>query len=234
MKANRNSHAMRIIFNILVLLLSVPTLCIAQEKENYRWQVNLYAGIYIENEQAWILEPSVTWNFHKYLGVSLGCEFTSQYNQPGRSTTINGKNADLLENNRNIGWVLLKPALIVKSPMIKLDNEGIYKLWFQGEPGISLACPFRNSLTYRITNFGNSAVSENVTFRNKGLRVFYWNARISAQLAIDRWTVGIGYEISDFDYYSCRRKITLQKGHKFKVPKKEMSQSILLTAGYKF
>lgn len=64
----------------------MPMFVMAQEKESYKWQANLYGGLYLENEQAWVIEPSIIWYFNKYFGVSMGIEFTSQYNQPSHTT----------------------------------------------------------------------------------------------------------------------------------------------------
>lgn len=219
---------------ILGLILSLTVK--AQEADAHKWQANLYAGIYLENEQAWIVEPSVSWHFHKYLGVSAGLEFTSQYNQPSRSTNINGYPAALIDNCKDIGWMIFKPSLIVKTPAINLNTDGDCQLWFQAEPGISLACPFKNSVTYKIYEFNGAVgtVVDYMKFPNKDLRCFYWNARISANLALNRFVIGLGYGISDFDYYSCRRNIRLQNGGKFHVPKKQISQNIVLSIGYRF
>ena len=227
---------MKKIFYVFIFILTLPFICEAHADEASKWETNLYGGIYIENEQAWIIEPSIAWHFHNYFGVAVGLEFTSQYNQPSRSLTINGHNANLVDNNKNIAWMLFKPAIVLKSPTINLNKGGGYKLWFQVEPGISLACPFKNSVTYEMVNTQNSSFPfyDYVTFRNNGLKVFYWNAKISAKISIERWVLGLGYEISDFDYYSCRRNITLPNGSKFYVPKKEISQSVLLSVGYKF
>jgi hypothetical protein len=118
-----------------------------------------------------------------------------------------------------------------------LNKDGDYKLWFQAEPGISLACPFKNSLTYERIEMQGSIDKVNYTymrFPNKNLQWFYWNARLSANVSLDRFVVGLGYEISTFDYYSCRRNITLQNGNKYWVPEKELSQSVYVTLGYKF
>lgn len=212
-----------------------PLVAKAQE-ESYKWQANLYGGIYLENEQAWILEPSITWNFHKYLGVSMGVEFTSQYNQPSHTTTIDGREAYTDDNTKNITWIIFKPSLLVKSPIVWQNKDGDYKLWFQAEPGISLACPSRNSATYDITSIPgvNVPSPEYKTFRNKDLQWFYWNARLSVNFSIDRFVLGAGYGISNLDYYSCRRNITLPNGVKYHVPKKEISQNIFLSVGYKF
>lgn len=90
---------------LLMILLSAISLCSmakGTEESGKLWQADLYGGLYINNEQAWQLEPSITWNFHKYIGVSLGLEFTSQYNQPSRSTEIDGHKADLADNERNV------------------------------------------------------------------------------------------------------------------------------------
>jgi hypothetical protein len=132
--------------------------------------------------------------------------------------------------------MLFKPALILKSPTVNLNKAGDCKLWFQVEPGISLACPFKNSLTYEIIEMQGSVgkTVDYMRFPNKHLQWFYWNACLSANISLDRFVVGLGYEISNFDYYSSWRNATLQNGNKYWVPEKEMSQSVYVTLGYKF
>ncbi len=201
-----------------------------------KWRASLYGGIYLNNEQAWQLEPSVAWQFHKYIGVGFGLELTGQYNQPSRSTVIDGHEAELADNERDIAWVIFKPSLILKSPDVWRTSDGYSRLWLQVEPGISLACPFRNSLTYEIKEF-DGAVSHTVGYRrfpNSGLQWFCWNARASVNMAVDRFIIGAGYSISNLDYYSCRRNVTLPDGHKFHVPGKTLSQSVFVSLGYSF
>lgn len=197
---------------------------------------SLLGGLYLNNEQAWILEPSVSWHFHKHLGIGLGVELTSQYNQPSRTTVIDGHEAELVDNERNVGWIVFKPHVIFKSPTIWKSSDEYMRLWVQAEPGISLACPFRNSLTYEIKGF-QGMVSHTVDYKrfpNKDVHWFYWNARASINFAIDRFIIGAGYGISNLDYYSGRRNVTLANGQKFYVPKKNLSQSIFLSLGYYF
>lgn len=197
---------------------------------------DLYGGIYINNEQAWQIEPSVSWAFHKYLGLALGLELTRQYNQPSRQTVIDGHVADLADNERNIGWMILKPSVVIKSPAIWKSKDNDYRLWAQIEPGISLACPFRNSLTYKIKDL-SGVIGQTVdyqTFPNKGLQWFYWNARASVNFSVDRLIFRGGYSISNMDYYSGRRNVLLPDGNKFYVPKKELSHSVFLSIGYLF
>lgn len=50
----------------------------------------------------------------------------------------------------------------------------------------------------------------------------------------DRFIIGAGYYISDLDYYSGRRNVTLADGSKFWVPEKQLSQAIFLSVGYRF
>ena len=219
-----------------IFIFLMPLLVIAQEKENYKWQANLFGGLYLENEQAWIIEPSITWHIHKYFGMSVGIEFTSQYNQPSHTAIINGREAYTDDNTNNIGWVIFKPFLVLKTPIVWQNKDRDYQLWFQAEPGFSFACPFRNSATYIISSIPGGIRTDRVyeSYPNKGLQWFYWNARLSANFTIDRVVIGVGYGLSNLDYYSCRRNITLWNGTKYHVPKKELSQSIFLSAGYKF
>lgn len=207
---------------------------IAQE-EKRPFTATLYGGIYLNNEQAWTVEPSVAWHFHKYIGVAFGMELTSQYNQPSRTAIINGHESSLADNERNVAWIIFKPSVIFRTPNLLKNTEDI-RLWLQAEPGLSLACPFRNSLTYEIHDMkGNvGTVVDYMKFPNEGLDWFYWHARLSANVSFDRFVIGAGYGISNLDYYSGRRNVTLLNGAKFRVPKKELSQSIFLSVGYRF
>lgn len=208
----------------------------AEDMVPYKWRATLYGGLYLNNEQAWQLEGSVSWNFNKNVGVGLGLELTSQYNQPSRQTIIDGYEAMLTENERNVGWIIFKPSIIIKSPDIWKSNDKYFRLWFQVEPGLSFACPARNSLTYEIKEI-HGVVCETVGYRrflNEGLQWLYWNERFSANFSIDRFVIGVGYYISNLDYYSGRRNVTLANGQKFHVPKRELSQSVFLSAGYTF
>lgn len=222
------------------LISCVVLLCAAAVQtahaEEMPFQATLYGGIYLNNEQAWLLEPSVSWSFHKYFGVGLGMEITSQYYQPVRTTVINGQEAELVDSERDVAWVIFKPSAVFRTPDIVRSADGFYRLWFQAEPGVSLACPARNSLTYEIKGLqGNVMHTYSYhKFPNKGLRWFYWNVRASVNLAIDRVVIGAGYCFSDLDYYSCRRNVTLSTGVKFHVPDKEYSHSVFLSVGYVF
>lgn len=226
----------RIIFSLLLIIFGSYFQTYAQENERKQWQGTLYGGLYLNNEQAWQLEPSITWNFHKYIGISLGVELTGQYNQPSRFTMIDGYEAELTENERDIAWVILKPSVVFRSPNVWRSADNYYRLWFQAEPGLSFACPFRNSLTYEIKEFQGN-VGHTVDYKkfpNKGLQWFYWNARCSVNFAIDSFIIGAGYYISNLDYYSGRRNVILADGEKFRVPEKQLSQSVFLSVGYTF
>lgn len=221
---------------VLFFFLTACSSVCAYPQNDAKFTAAFYGGIYINNEQAWQLEPSFSWHFHKYIGIGGGVEFTSQYNQPGRTTIIDGHEAELVENERNAGWIIFKPHVIFKSPALWKCSDNYMRLWVQAEPGVSLACPFRNSLTYGIKEY-QGAASHTVDYRrfpNRDLHWFYWNARASVNFAIDRIVISAGYYISNLDYYSGRRNVMLADGRKFYVPKKEISQSIFLSLGYTF
>lgn len=222
------------------LILTLLTLCVSVlelkgSDSNPRFTTTFHGGIYINNDQAWIIEPEVTWNIHKYLGLSLGMEITRQYNQPRRQTLIDGYEAELTDNERNIGWIIFKPNILFKTPNVWVNDSKDIGLWLQMSGGISLACPFRNSLTYEIKDL-NGNVSTTVaykTFNNTGLNWLYWNSRVSLNMSIDRFLLGVGYGLSNLDYYSCRRNISLNGNTKFRVPQKELSHAIFISIGLK-
>ena len=218
---------------IAAILLFCPSFSYAQNPKSF-FTADAYGGIYINNEQAWHFEPSVSWNFYKYFGLTLGLELTRQYNQPGRQTMIDGHEAELVDNERDIGWVIFKPSVTLKTPTLWKSKDNDYRLWAQIEPGLCMACPFRNSLTYEIKEI-SGGIGQTVGYRkfpNEGLQWLYWNARVSLCFSVDRFIFRGGYSISNLDYYSNRRNVTLANGQKFYVPKKELSQSIFLSIGY--
>ena len=85
---------------IAALILFFPTTIVYSQRSRSVFTADLYGGIYINNEQAWQIEPSISWNFYKYLGLRFGLELTRQYNQPGRQTIINGNEAELVDNGQ--------------------------------------------------------------------------------------------------------------------------------------
>ncbi|WP_297065685.1 hypothetical protein, partial [uncultured Duncaniella sp.] len=57
---------------------------------------------------------------------------------------------------------------------------------------------------------------------------------LTLNMQFERFVVGAGYQISNFDYYSSRRNVTLADGQKFHVPAKELSHNVFLSVGYMF
>lgn len=65
-------------FICFIMLLSINMVANANDDiESKMWQATLFGGLYLNNEQAWQLEPSVSWHFHKNIGIRLGLEFTN-------------------------------------------------------------------------------------------------------------------------------------------------------------
>lgn len=223
------------------IILTVMAFCLAPvqllaEEDNFKFIAGMKGGLYLDKELPWAIEPYISWQFQKYVGVSLGLEITRQYNQSAYNTTINGHEAVLTGNDRNIGWIIFKPSVIFKSPVLLKANDDNVKLWAQMEPGINVGCPTRNSLTYEIIEF-HGYTGKAVDYRkyaNHGLKCVFWNTNASINLSIDRVVIGGGYSISNFDYYSGRRNVTLEDGSKFRVPKKALGQTIFLKIGFMF
>lgn len=204
--------------------------------QEYPFQANLYGGLCLTEDPAWAIEPNISWSFNKYLGVSFGIEFTSQFGNSTRSTMIDGHQAWLIESQVNPAWILFKPSLIIKTPNIWQSSDQYIKLWLQAAPGISMGTPFHNSLTYEVMvdNTNGLQTLYYRSFKNEGLQWFNFDARLSVNLAIDRYVIGAGYSISTLDYYSGRRNVTLENGTKFHVPGKKPCQTIFLSIGYLF
>lgn len=209
---------------------------VAAEKEKRDFEVGVYGGVTLSDEIAWTVEPSVTWQFHKYVGVGAGLAMTHQYNESDRQTVIDGYPSILVNSQIGAGWFLFKPYLVLRSPCIWSNNDGEVQLRVVLQPGVTLGCPFHNSLTYRLERIENN-VGTTVGYRrfgNRGLEIFYWNVRAALNLQIGDVVVGLGYEASNLDYYSSRRNVILQNGSKFQVPERMLHQNIFLMLGYRF
>ena len=57
---------------LILFALLLPSLEIFAQKEKNPFTATLYGGIYLNNDQAWSIEPSIAWHFHKYMGVAFG------------------------------------------------------------------------------------------------------------------------------------------------------------------
>lgn len=221
---------------ILVAIAFIGAEAKSPEESIYPFQANLYGGLCLTEDPAWAIEPNIAWSFHKYFGLSLGLELTSQFGNSTRFTNIGEFMAELVDNQVNPAWLLVKPSFIIKTPDIWHSSDRYIRLWLQGEPGISIGTPFHNSLTYKYTVNPGEALEVNGyrKFKNEGLQWFNFNARMSVNLAIDRYVIGAGYSISSLDYYSGRRNVTLANGTKFHVPQKRPCQTVFLSIGYLF
>lgn len=220
----------------LLSLICISSTVGAKAENDHRLSGSFAGGLYITGQPAWMLEPSIDWHINRFFGIGAAVEVTRQYNQPSRTAMIDGREAELVETDLNVGWMIFKPYVLLSSPTIWKNKGDYMHLWIQARPGISLACPFSNSLTYELKEFkGNlSWPVDYRKFQNKGLQWFYWNASVSLNLSIGRWILAGGYGISNLDYYSCRRNVALPGGKKFPVPDKELSQSVFISLGYIF
>lgn len=233
---HRFLHLKRLVSLIIVSSAFILAEAETPEGDRYPLQANLYGGLCLTEQPAWTIEPSIAWNFHKFFGVSLGLELTSQFGNSTRFTDIGEYMAELVDNQVNPAWFLIKPSVILKTPDIWHSTDRYFRLWLQVEPGISIGTPFHNSLTYKYTLNPGEALEINAyrTFKNEGLQWFNFNARAAVNLSIDRYVIGAGYSISSLDYYSGRRNVTLANGTKFHVPQQRPCQTIFLSIGYIF
>lgn len=192
-------------------------------------------GLYFD-QTAWSLETSIEWSFKKYLALYCGFEMTSEFGQWDYHTVIDGLEARTTDNDRDVKWFILKPGLVVKTPALLRNRDGDIRFWLQAKPGLSFACPVSNSVTFELIRYQANVgkVVGHHRIGNEGLQWFYWQCPFSMTVAFDRFICSLGYELSNFDYYSCRRNVMLPAGHKYPVPKRRISQKVFLAIGYNF
>lgn len=224
------------LFLLTVLFLS-PTVLLFAQDDRAKGIVSIAAGL--NNNESWEVEPSVTYYFSKYIGVTLGLNVTSQYNQVGFSGTIAGNSRiywSIEDDETNVAKFLLHPAISLRTPILWLDKDHETGLTIQIEPGMYIALPVNDQITvnYRDKERNSTIIDSKRVSNTKGECVF-WNVRGSISLNIDRFVLSTGYSISNFDIYSGRRNIVVENLKlDQKLPIREYTYSFFISLGYCF
>lgn len=224
------------LFLLTVLFLS-PTVWLFAQDDRAKGIVSIAAGL--NNNQSWEVEPSVTYYFSKYIGVTLGLNVTSQYNQVGFSGTIAGNSRiywSIEDDEANVAKFLLHPAISLRTPILWLDKDHETGLTIQIEPGMYIALPVNDQITvnYRDKERNSTIIDSKRVSNTKGECVF-WNVRGSISLNIDRFVLSTGYSISNLDIYSGRRNIVVENLKlDQKLPIREYTYSFFISLGYCF
>jgi hypothetical protein len=198
-------------------------------------EISISGGL--NSNSAWEVEPTFTYMLNRYLGGSIGLNYSDQFNNKSyRGNTINDSNLTWLIDNdeANVYNILLRPAIHLRSPEILLGSDKDYCLTFNIEPGAYLTIPNdRVSVKYIKKNSYTEVDSKD--YLNKNGEWLYWNLRSSIEMTIDNISFSIGYSFSNFDVYGNRRNIIIENKHLGEMfPKRQYTHAGFISIGYLF
>ena len=226
---------LRLISGLICLLTAAVSQAGNGDVPAWKNEVKLHAGAYLNNEGALLGEISYSRLFNRYIGVGIGLEVTRQVGQNAYSTVFNGQLAIEEEKYANIGWGIVNPYVVLRTPRFLVNEEQEREFWFQAEPGVGLGLTGR-SVSFKLLDYapGVQQVKDIKTFEADSYRWLIWRSRFSFNMAWNKWLFGIGFCISNLDYYSARRRLKLPDGQLYSVPARQLSYSLDLSVGFQF
>lgn len=223
------------------LLLVLLFICIAalpsraQNMETKQMEVALSASF--TNQSAWEVEPSFTYYFCPYIGLTVGLAMTDQYSDksytgsvpgnPGTSWRINKESA-------NAAQALFRPAVRLRSGNLLRNKDCSFTLNL--EPGlyIPLIVNEQIGVIYRLEDRPYDLPFSN-TFTNKYGTWLYWNVKGFVSFGIDHITVSAGYTYSNYDVYGARRNVRIENSPlSLQLTQRKMMHAGFLSVGYRF
>lgn len=190
---------------ILVLVCALPLLGNAQrEGRGLRNEIQMSVGL--NSYQAFELEPSYCYMFHKNIGVVGGIRGVGEVVDNLRYDWVPSPVYRWeLVGRKKATAVLLRPAIRLKLPII---NQGIAIV---AEPGVLLNPMPYESLEFAYVSTETIAFpTKRQTIRNKGSQVAFFDMKTYLSVPIDNWGILFGYGLSTFDLYSGRRNIVIE------------------------
>lgn len=205
------------------------------ENKVHHWKVELAGAL--NNYATWEIEPSITYQPIRYLGISMGLLFCN----PKRDG-IGGYSQDKQwlwnsANNDDGSHVFtFRPSLQFISPSIWMGKDKDYGLFFSISPGLTI--PLQANREFNIEYIPNSPgaweVFKTEHVANQQGRTVFYHIKTALSLEIDERTlVSIGYTLSDFDLYGGSRNIIIE-GKKLEFERHHFMHSFFIGLGYRF
>lgn len=219
------------------LLLLIGISVFAQEKEPGKyWKVELLGAL--TNYSAWEIEPSVTYQPFRYLGVSMGLVFSRPINGSGFAGESQDKQWYWSAGSEDEGshFFSIRPSIQVSTPSVWLGKDKDCALYFTFMPGLSIPLPANKSLDveYYPPQPGVWTTGKVDRVRNEGASSVFYQFRGALSLEFDESViVSMGYSFSDYDLYSGTRNIVIE-GRQLNPKKQNFMHSFFIGLGFRF
>ena len=211
----------------LFLLSAIDVAARGSWRPERRFEAELWMGL--DNNQTWTIEPAVSYMPCKWVGIRMGIGLTRQYNQPLYVAEIGGLTYDLNDGDENVTRLLFKPSVRLVSPALFRNADQGLSLHLFAEPGLTLAVPANETL--HLT--GNVSGHPSLDLPNRDGRWLFGHLRGGVRFCVERLSVGVAYEYSNLDIYSCRRNV-LVNGHRMSLPDRQNTHVVFAFAAYSF
>lgn len=207
------------------------------QEERLLWEVE--ANVALDNYGCWSIEPSVTFQPLRYVGLTIGL----WYNEPISTdyafsgTTFDNRLIWSVSDGESIGKTLaFRSSFRLVTPSVHLGNDKEYELYFAVSPGITV--PFVPNRRVDIDYFPNQAGVWSALLResvkNHGARKAFVYIRSALTLKMDdRLTLSLGYTCSDFDPYASVRNL-FWEGKRFEAEKHRLAHNVSIGIGVCF
>lgn len=189
----------------------------------------------LDSYNTWNLMPGLTYKPIHYIGLSGGLKFTGFWNNDrnGFSMPSTTGLCDIHDQNDLAYHIAFQPAIRAFSPKIKIDNQDDF-LYFS--LGYGAIIPFSRQGKSEVNFFrieGNTNIldySETIKDRKDKNNVYQF-ADLTCYVECDRWNLGLGYRISNYDIYGCSRNFYVEN-RKVDFPKYKVNSEFYIIISY--
>lgn len=221
---------------LFICLLSAGGVQAQETEKRPVWKVELAGAL--NNNDAWEVEPSITYQPVPYAGVTMGLLFCNPIADESYSGTSIDKQWrwSSTDDHPTSHFLALRPAVQFATPALKLGKDKDMGLSFIVSPGLTIPLPTNQGFNYSyVPNAPGVWAAQRLDYvKNRGARPVFYHIKGMFTLDLDdQYTISAGYTFSDFDIYSGGRNITVE-GKKLTMPKSRYMHSFFISLGYRF
>lgn len=196
---------------ICCLLFTISLTTTAQEIKTTRKEITLSVGS--ASDYTWETKLAFSYLFNNYIGAT-GSISTNKSFEVGNYSSKNQSSSlprwQVSASDMNIANTLIRAAVRLSTPSVKLDSDGDVSLSFNVEPGI--CCSLDNSpLNVCFTRYEGNAVLFSINEYNPvNTEYFSWSIGNQLRLTINNLFLFTSYNISNFDKYTGKRDLIIE------------------------
>lgn len=196
---------------ICCFLFTLSLTAVAQDIKTTRKEIMFSVGG--ASNYTWETKLSFSYLFNNYLGATGSISTNKSFeigNYSSKDENFSLPRWQVFSSDMNRSVVLIRAAIRLSAPPIKLDSDGDVFLSLNVEPGICCS-PGSSRLKVCFTGYEGKAVllSDN-EYNPVNTEYFSWNISNQLRLNINNLFLFTSYTISNFDKYTGKRDIIIE------------------------